>query len=1350
MLNGQQILLMFVIFSVSFLLLLMFFYVKRSNDNVNLIENIPFISPGVYGFLVRIGLIRASDLTKSFVNALHILKTSISKSDFKYALPWYLVVGNDSSGKTTILEHLNDMSLPGTDKESLKNAKCEWFLYTNGLAIEVLSSVFDLSSASKKINNNWQLIAHMLAYYRARKPLDGIVLTLSVDMFQKDESYPGANKAIAQNIFDNLWWLQSKLNIRLPIYIIITKCDKIDGFKDFMYNLYSDQKDQIFGWSSTYSLDEAYSQFWVDQAFNYITSNLKNSILKSAVTSQSAEGFNGMLFLSKNLNAIKEKLKSFTNILFGPYDRNEGLLLRGIYFTASELDKNNRYNEFDILNYEKATEDSETRRGTLNFVKDLFCEKIFMEYNIAKPIFKNFFFNRKTVLIRRFILLFFSFSLLIGFFLDYSRIKNEFGTVCNYIFDINTHIRKLKNLDSKDKSAVEKELKGTLSLISELKVENLKSVFIPFSWFNNFNHKIKTTISDSFDSAVINSLYADLYYKGSEINKPFQRNLAVNENIYADIFKTDEFKKLVEYVEKVLELQDAINQYNSLLERQDGEYLNSITNFLFDKQFNIDKFLQKKSRDSSKYPEFNFNMYAEVIKENINILFCNFVRTAFPNLFEKILQNIQLSINNMVNQIEDVDLNFSQNDILDVYKKISIVMKFLTDQKMDWMAESYFSPGKKYNDILNDISKIKIIDSEFLKQLVSFADESLVVFKNKLLKYKTYVTGPLLKRTKNILAIYPSQGFTRFYNDLGAILKEPFMINMSVHNMVTNVPETKLLYWNQDVLAHATSLIKSFNDFKNARLKTMYIQNQSIYSEIAKRVLRGALSSLVAKAQSFEEKLASNDRNIDSLIDNADNLRTVTSQLLTIVDFLESEFIASKNDLFVLVKTYYLSLLRELDSYYEKNQPFDIKFNVFSTWDGLQKANLYLLGSVASDEVVDYCRVQINSLKTMCKDVAEPLLKILNSKYLKRSDENNFVIEKWNNLLTFVDEYNAKKPGNSISLLENYFVDYLDKVNLENFSENDSLIKYQLITKDIFLLKRAKLATDLSNRVKELRNQSVIEKYNEIADYFNKNLSGMFPFVKFANLYTEDADIENVEIFLNKFDEIDDNVRNLLDKFKNFDKTGAINNALEFIKQIDVVKEFLRAVILSNKQRDHNKSKIMCEILFRTMPQEEVGGDQILRWEFSVGNQNLNSYDLKRNSAVWYAGDEIVSTFVWAKNSSESPYCDKNPILVVEGESASFHYKGKWAILRLINDAAFSGEAYPGNGTTLKFEIKTLDKSTGKHKRISKLFTKLRVYLDCGDKKTKYIQKLKFPTYAAKVNKILATKSEKLQKKNKD
>jgi type VI secretion system protein ImpL len=189
-------------------------------------ESVPLFSGRWAEILALHGLLKVGPITQTFIRILEILrKRSTHGRYWRYKVPWYLLVGSSQSGKSTLAENLRSLPMPGYDAIDSKGAPFRSFLFESGVLVEVPGSAVG-GIGSVGVSSIWKLFGRLLVYLRPRSPLEGIVLTIPYDQLAEKEIFPGQKAQDAQHLFDHLWWLQSAINMRVPVYVIITKSDK--------------------------------------------------------------------------------------------------------------------------------------------------------------------------------------------------------------------------------------------------------------------------------------------------------------------------------------------------------------------------------------------------------------------------------------------------------------------------------------------------------------------------------------------------------------------------------------------------------------------------------------------------------------------------------------------------------------------------------------------------------------------------------------------------------------------------------------------------------------------------------------------------------------------------------------------------------------------------------------------------------------------------------------------------------------------------------------------------------------------------------------------------------------------
>src|SRR5262249_46378430 len=147
----------------------------------------------------------------------------------------------------------------------------------------------------------------------------------------------------AEHIANQFRTMQRTLGIRFPVYVIITKCDLIEGFEDFFHDLKDgDEINQILGWSNPASLNDEFRAELIDDHLKSVRSKLikrRMRLLLNPINTQDAsrvriEQVDSAYTLPDSLLKIGPRLKQFLDSIFIG-SSSDSLFLRGIYFTSS-------------------------------------------------------------------------------------------------------------------------------------------------------------------------------------------------------------------------------------------------------------------------------------------------------------------------------------------------------------------------------------------------------------------------------------------------------------------------------------------------------------------------------------------------------------------------------------------------------------------------------------------------------------------------------------------------------------------------------------------------------------------------------------------------------------------------------------------------------------------------------------------------------------------------------------------------------------------------------------------------------------------------------------------------------
>ena len=149
-------------------------------------------------------------------------------------LPFYLVLGNPGSGKTTLLVNANiPLRFRSQSREEIPppTDTIEFMLEDRAILLDTSGRYVALDSG-EDIVAEWDLILGLLRRTRLREPFNGVVVTLSVeDLWTLDAV---KLSQLSQNVRQRIDTLMRAMNVRFPVYVMVTKLDLLAGFSSFL------------------------------------------------------------------------------------------------------------------------------------------------------------------------------------------------------------------------------------------------------------------------------------------------------------------------------------------------------------------------------------------------------------------------------------------------------------------------------------------------------------------------------------------------------------------------------------------------------------------------------------------------------------------------------------------------------------------------------------------------------------------------------------------------------------------------------------------------------------------------------------------------------------------------------------------------------------------------------------------------------------------------------------------------------------------------------------------------------------------------------------------------------------
>ncbi|MDX1801684.1 MAG: type VI secretion system membrane subunit TssM, partial [Marinobacter sp.] len=274
--------------------------------------------------------------------SLAALKANLPGRQGVYKLPWYLVMGLEGAGKTSLMQRsgqtytlTNVTRQARTEKNPLG---FEWWVGDHGLLIdpdgELLSQGATGGNGQVLSNRLWQHFIQWLEKNRSRRPLNGVVLAIDIARLSTSTDEQRRQQAIL--LRTRLRELMEQLGSRLPVYIQFTKLDLLHGFGAFFSNLSKAERQQPFGFTFTldgqHDPDDWLNQF--DSAYGELVARLNDRVPGRLAATRDSEERAALYSFTRQLAGLRTTLLAYLTELLAADAFSTPALVRGTYFTS--------------------------------------------------------------------------------------------------------------------------------------------------------------------------------------------------------------------------------------------------------------------------------------------------------------------------------------------------------------------------------------------------------------------------------------------------------------------------------------------------------------------------------------------------------------------------------------------------------------------------------------------------------------------------------------------------------------------------------------------------------------------------------------------------------------------------------------------------------------------------------------------------------------------------------------------------------------------------------------------------------------------------------------------------------
>ncbi|MDF0729262.1 type VI secretion system membrane subunit TssM [Pseudomonas entomophila] len=275
-----------------------------------------------------------------------------------YQLPWYLVLGEEGAGKSSFINHSNQSFSLTRIANSQTRARqvdegaypVEWWISNDAVIIDPPGGLISQDASGIGTSDQvgvaepdvpagiqarlWKHLLGWLVRNRSRRALNGLLLV--VDLPALVHATPDQRIALAHVLRTRLYEVSSQLGSRLPLYVVMSKFDLLDGFDQFFARLSTSEREQMLGF--TFKLESVDTfDAWLDEFashYDQLTRVLYEQMLEGLSLPNQPRARERLIALHAQLTGLRPLLMGFLREALASDRFTTPALVRGVYWSS--------------------------------------------------------------------------------------------------------------------------------------------------------------------------------------------------------------------------------------------------------------------------------------------------------------------------------------------------------------------------------------------------------------------------------------------------------------------------------------------------------------------------------------------------------------------------------------------------------------------------------------------------------------------------------------------------------------------------------------------------------------------------------------------------------------------------------------------------------------------------------------------------------------------------------------------------------------------------------------------------------------------------------------------------------
>ncbi|MDP9121981.1 MAG: hypothetical protein M3O15_11565, partial [Acidobacteriota bacterium] len=808
----------------------------------------------------------------------------------------------------------------------------------------------------------------------------------------------------------------------------------------------------------------------------------------------------------------------------------------------------------------------------------------------------------------------------------------------------------------------QKETKALQVLLGMAQIDTgrFSSIFLPSSWFSDFNSDLRRSIVPAYNRIVLPALGTGLDRRARELIDGAHRlgellaaqggtSLAAPGAPVAaaapaggvsepavPLESTPEFGALARYAALLDELEGKGRNFNNLAESRDLAELADLVLYVMKQRLPASFFesseLYRQALGATHATPFSPGSYQPAAKAGALLL--------TERLLDRIYGDnaLRVEIGRLTYEIDalgGITARGSETErFQSVLDHLGLAQQLLARPDLAWVSKKSFDPGPAFDRLLSQVRRIALLGPEVEQEIRGLGTAANDHFQEYLGKADTRFTGPLL--------LVDATGRWRLARNLevlkGALsdlVGQSFMSAPVDQALRAAIPAGQRLLWDTRLLAAAAALREPYESFLDKGVRIFPPNLRGEVTTLAQNRMSSELSSEIAAAEHFEPLPQYGEpmlleRIVETQVEDFQAAGRSLSDLLAACDRLGLPEL--HDALATLLAAQGQRLLEAVDRLLEAEAPYRPREGSFSWWRGNRSVALEAFGTHQAVDLTGYLDAQRELIAHLARDYADPVIKTIGAKS-RPGPQLRPLLSRWEGILVELQKYDSKKPGNSVAAVETLIASEMPQIDTGNCFAILGERSLQQPETNYFLKVRNSLRRGVLERCRELADDQAVASYRRIESAFNSRLAGRFPFAEtIPEQLDAEAEPEDIRAFFEVFDANVPVLRALPPGDTHFGAKG--DEVRRFLEQLFRVRTLFAGYL--DAPRDPEPPAFDFEVEFRVNRKREAGGEEILRWEVASGDRRVALGDAERRLR-WISGQPVRVRLGWAKDGPLVP-----------------------------------------------------------------------------------------------------------------